>query len=272
MDVAQDVIVRQEDCDIEEVDLIGLRVQLSEDPLDALELLHDSLLGKELKKPVIIEGKEILAANEQLTERSLETLAQNLKEAGLKLECKNMLKGTEQIDIGLEPQERRQKREQFIASYEGKTEAVSGHKLTAEHLEEILLSEQTTLYIRQNNIRGIEVGGLGLIESLKERILGRTLAEDVYDKEGKILGRQNEIIDESKAELISKHKDRVLIRSVLTCKARQGVCQACLTAGPAASRRAWRATPPQRLSLFCSSLLITPTPRRVSRTRESLII
>ena len=70
-----------------------------------------------------------------------------------------------------------------------------------------------------NNIRGLEVeaiteGSRGVIESLKDRIIGRNLAEDVYDDNGEIIGRINDNIDDTMSEAICAVRDKVLIRSV----------------------------------------------------------
>lgn len=120
----------------------------------------------------------------------------------------------------------------------GKELAETGTRLTEELLEELLNSEEPELRIRNNNIKGIEVEAIredthttdetrGVIESLQDRILGRVLAEDIYNKEGELIAGINTLIDEDMAEAISAVRDKVLIRSVLTCKSRQGVCIKC---------------------------------------------
>jgi len=80
---------------------------------------------------------------------------------------------------------------------------------------------------------GIEVESLmeggEIIESMKERILGRVALEDIRDPfTGEVIVKGNEEIDESLAERIEDVGiDRVKIRSVLTCKSKQGVCALC---------------------------------------------
>ncbi len=67
------------------------------------------------------------------------------------------------------------------------------------------------------------------IESLEERITGRYAAEDIIDPETKeVLVRHHEMIDSDMAQLIvSKGINKVKIRSVLTCRTRNGVCAKC---------------------------------------------
>ncbi len=80
---------------------------------------------------------------------------------------------------------------------------------------------------------GLSIGALieggEIIEPMGERILGRTALEDVRDpNSGGLLVAANEEIDEAKvARIEATAIDRVKIRSVLTCKARRGVCMEC---------------------------------------------
>jgi DNA-directed RNA polymerase subunit beta' len=67
-----------------------------------------------------------------------------------------------------------------------------------------------------------------IIERLSDRIVGRVALEDVTDFEGSVIVRVNGLITEKLASQIEKAgKDRVKIRSVLTCESRRGVCQLC---------------------------------------------
>ena len=73
------------------------------------------------------------------------------------------------------------------------------------------------------------VEGGEIIESLGDRILGRVALEDIVDQDaGRVLVAANEEIDEEKVALVEKaNVDHVKIRSVLTCRAEQGVCCRC---------------------------------------------
>ncbi|MCX5875483.1 MAG: DNA-directed RNA polymerase subunit beta' [Deltaproteobacteria bacterium] len=68
-----------------------------------------------------------------------------------------------------------------------------------------------------------------VIQRVGDRILGRVALEDVVDPfNGEILVEANEEITEEKVNLIEQAGvDRVMIRSVLTCQARRGVCSSC---------------------------------------------
>ena len=77
-------------------------------------------------------------------------------------------------------------------------------------------------------VKAVVEGG-EVIAPLSERILGRSAAIDIVDplKGGKIVAAA-ELIDEVKVEEIDRAGiDEVLIRSVLTCETKNGVCAAC---------------------------------------------
>ncbi|MDZ7797824.1 MAG: DNA-directed RNA polymerase subunit beta' [Candidatus Marinimicrobia bacterium] len=82
-------------------------------------------------------------------------------------------------------------------------------------------------------INGIRVTSLkegeNIIESLKERIVGRVLQEDVIDPlTDEVLGEVGQYLDEKLSEKISNSNvESVYIRSVLTCEAKTGVCANC---------------------------------------------
>ncbi len=67
------------------------------------------------------------------------------------------------------------------------------------------------------------------IESLRDRIIGRTALEDVMDPvEGRVIVAANDEINEDLAQEIQlSGVQRVRIRSVLTCESRRGVCIKC---------------------------------------------
>ncbi len=81
-------------------------------------------------------------------------------------------------------------------------------------------------------ILGIRIGDLKdgeeVIEPLRDRILGRVSAEDIFNEEGDVLVEANELIDEEKADKIyNAGIETVHIRSVLTCEAKRGACALC---------------------------------------------
>ena len=77
-----------------------------------------------------------------------------------------------------------------------------------------------------------------VVESLGERILGRTTVHDIFNPlTGEIILHAGEEIREAQAELIdSLPIEQVEIRSVLTCESRKGVCAKCYGRNLATSR------------------------------------
>ena len=77
-----------------------------------------------------------------------------------------------------------------------------------------------------------------VVESLGERILGRTSVHDIFNPlTGELIIRAGEEIREKEANLIdSLPIEQVEIRSVLTCESRKGVCAKCYGRNLATSR------------------------------------
>jgi DNA-directed RNA polymerase subunit beta' len=73
------------------------------------------------------------------------------------------------------------------------------------------------------------VEGGEIIEPLEERIFGRIAAEDIRDPitNELIVKKGQEIDDELAQKIIGAGIDRVMIRSVLTCESKYGVCRMC---------------------------------------------
>lgn len=73
------------------------------------------------------------------------------------------------------------------------------------------------------------MSGADLIVSLSERILGRSAAADILDPlSGQPIVKAGELIDETAAqEIETSGVSEVLVRSVLTCDAKGGVCATC---------------------------------------------
>lgn len=93
-----------------------------------------------------------------------------------------------------------------------------------------------------NTILGIDISALKegeeVIESLRDRILGRVALEDVFDPiTDEIIVQAGEEIDEHQAAAIEEAGiDSVRIRSVLTCESKRGVCAKCYGRNLATSR------------------------------------
>jgi len=94
--------------------------------------------------------------------------------------------------------------------------------------QDVIVSEEDC-----DTIKGIQTGDLKegeeIIEPMRDRILGRVALEDISDPEtGELILSAGEEITESVAERIEDTGiESILIRSVLSCESRRGVCQKC---------------------------------------------
>lgn len=82
------------------------------------------------------------------------------------------------------------------------------------------------------------------IESLQDRITGRFTCESIYDKDGNLIVKANHMITPRRAENIIKNsvdKDgnpitQVKIRTILTCRSKDGICAKCYGANMASGQ------------------------------------
>lgn len=82
------------------------------------------------------------------------------------------------------------------------------------------------------------------IESLQDRITGRFTCESIYDKDGNLIVKANHMITPRRAENIIKNgvdKDgnpitQVKIRTILTCRSKEGICAKCYGANMASGQ------------------------------------
>ncbi len=99
--------------------------------------------------------------------------------------------------------------------------------------QEVIVREDDCFESRGEKVRGITVSelmsGKQSIESLEDRLRGRTAAEDIVDPAtGEVLVRMNEPIDYKMAkEIVSRGITKATVRSVLTCRTENGVCARC---------------------------------------------
>ena len=99
--------------------------------------------------------------------------------------------------------------------------------------QEVIVREDDCFEARGEKVRGITVAelmsGKQSIESLEDRLRGRTAAEDIIDPAtGEVLVRLNEPIDYRMArEIVARGITKATVRSVLTCRTENGVCARC---------------------------------------------
>ena len=94
--------------------------------------------------------------------------------------------------------------------------------------QDVVITETNCGTERGIIVRPVVDGG-NVIVSIGERILGRTVQEDVHNPEtGELIVAKGTLVDENIAEAVQKAGvEQVKIRSVLTCESEHGVCAAC---------------------------------------------
>ena len=254
VDVAQDVIVREEDCDVVGINLVRVRAKLADSSLAAVEILRDMLVDRVLGEDVLDPktGELLLPRDIVLTDDDLTLIGESkVKEivirgslASSEAVISNAMI-SETVTLGTTVAKTRTSlRKGIIREMVGKTttDAVlsndgeevipSATLLTESLIDAALASDAKEIKVRNGNVRGIEVEaikeGNSVIEPLADRIIGRVLAEDIMDPTtGKKVASLNDTVDEELAEKICRVRDKVSIRSVLTCKSQYGVCVKC---------------------------------------------
>ncbi|WP_378955040.1 DNA-directed RNA polymerase subunit beta' [Pelosinus sp. sgz500959] len=254
VDVSQDVIVREDDCDVFGINLVRERARLAKSSASAIEVLRETLLGRVLAEDVIDPqtGEILVPRPTVLTDENLQAIGEHaVPEIILRgvstttEEDINASASNETIVLGAPEEKMRQiLKNAMIREMLGKntTNAITDSQgieivaadtpLTEEAIEAVLVSDVREVKVRNNNIRGIEVEaiteGSGVIEALKDRIIGRFVAEDIVDpKTGELIVKVNDTIDEELADRIVAVRETVSIRSVLTCTSQYGVCIKC---------------------------------------------
>jgi DNA-directed RNA polymerase subunit beta' len=73
------------------------------------------------------------------------------------------------------------------------------------------------------------IEGGDVVEPLRDRVLGRTAAQDVLRPGGdEVLVAAGDLLDESRVDLLDENGvDEVWVRSAITCETRQGICAKC---------------------------------------------
>ncbi|MFH1336391.1 MAG: DNA-directed RNA polymerase subunit beta' [Candidatus Zixiibacteriota bacterium] len=94
--------------------------------------------------------------------------------------------------------------------------------------QDVIITEEDCGTILGLSVTALKEGE-EVIESLKDRILGRVALEDLYDPiTGELLAKAGGDIDDEAATLIDESGiESVRIRSILTCESRRGVCGKC---------------------------------------------
>ena len=252
VDVAQDVIVREDDCDVTGMNLVRERARFCKAVLGSSQhKLKEYVVGRTLAASVMNpEDDSILAeADTVVTEEVFDHLmAARILEISLYPADEESNEEPETLAINV-PEEKVKSAfrehmthhfldkqvEEDIVNEKDEVLAKAGDKFTADVIEKILEDGTVKeLKIRNNEVDGVYVEAITsgknkstVLESLRDRLVGRTLAEDITDKDGKVIYHINDYITEDMADVIADLREKVKIRSVLTCKSHFGVCRAC---------------------------------------------
>ena len=127
--------------------------------------------------------------------------------------------------------------EYIISSYGARKGLVDTALKTADsgYLTRRLVDVAQDVIIRDTDCgtkRGIKMtdisDGEKIVVSLIDRLLGRTIAEDIKDNDGNVIIPANKTIDREDQKLIEGlDLHEILVRSPLTCELKSGICQKC---------------------------------------------
>ena len=248
VDVAQDVIVREDDCDVVGMNLVKERNRLAKAVLGCSQnKIREKVLGRTLASGIMDEAGNLIAEADTNISEDLFNKLLDAKVEEINLYSTDDMDGEEveavRINISEEYAHNIMKEAMMhnfngkevaadIVNGEGTVMAAAGATMTEEIIDAILADGTVKeMRIRNNDIAGIEVEaiteGKTVNEKLYDRIIGRNLAEDICDENGEVLYHINEYVTEPMAERICQLRTKVKIRSVLTCKSKFGVCRKC---------------------------------------------
>ena len=93
--------------------------------------------------------------------------------------------------------------------------------------QDLVVTEEDCGTTEGLNMNPIIEGG-DVIETLRDRILGRVLATDAINRNEEVIAKAGTLLDESWVDIFDeKGIDQVLVRSAITCETRYGICRRC---------------------------------------------
>jgi DNA-directed RNA polymerase subunit beta' len=93
--------------------------------------------------------------------------------------------------------------------------------------QDLVVTEEDCETIEGLSMSSIIEGG-DVIETLRERVLGRVLAIDATSRNEEVVAKAGTLLDESWADVLDENGiDQVIVRSAITCKTRYGICRKC---------------------------------------------
>ena len=242
VDVSQDVIVREEDCDVQVLNFDREEGILASRPdvKNTILGLKPTLLGSVLDEDIIdrrsgeillVKGKTLDADDVTLLNRHLvESVTVVIPSADAEPETKTFDLGTAEAVKEYDHAMRHHLTVHFAGKAleedaldrSGNVVLTAGTVIDADAAEKILAADVPVIRVRMDECEGVEVMKIEennrLIESLADRISGRCPLEDVVNPQtGEIIAKKNVEITDEQASEIEKYYDRLKIRSMLTC-------------------------------------------------------
>ncbi len=251
VDVSQDVIVREEDCDVQvlnfdrELNLIASRPavrNIYNEQKNKLigSILEEDILNRRSGEILLVKGKTIDAEDVVLMNKNLiESVTITIpgeEESTTETVAFDVTEAINEYDRAMKHHLtvhfRDAKLEEAALDRKGKEILPADTVIDDAAIKKILKADIPLIRVRMDQVKGIEVRKITemgrLIESLADRISGRCSVEDVLNPEtGKVIVKKNEEISDDQAAEIEKHYDSLRVRSILTCQSEHGICAKC---------------------------------------------
>ena len=251
VDVSQDVIVREEDCDVQvlnfdrELNLIASRPtvrNIYNEQKNKLigSILEEDILNRRSGEILLVKGKTIDAEDVVLMNKNLiESVTITIpgeEESTTETVAFDVIEAVNEYDRAMKHHLtvhfRDAKLEEAALDRKGKEILPVDTVIDDAAIKKILKADIPLIRVRMDQVKGIEVRKITemgrLIESLADRISGRCSVEDVLNPEtGKVIVKKNEEISDDQAAEIEKHYDSLRVRSILTCQSEHGICAKC---------------------------------------------
>lgn len=251
VDVSQDVIVREEDCDVQvlnfdrELNLIASRPavrNIYNEQKNKLigSILEEDILNRRSGEILLVKGKTIDAEDVVLMNKNLiESVTITIpgeEESTAETVAFDVTEAVNEYDRAMKHHLtvhfRDAKLEEAALDRKGKEILPADTVIDDAAIKKILKADIPLIRVRMDQVKGIEVRKITemgrLIESLADRISGRCSVEDVLNPEtGKVIVKKNEEISDDQAAEIEKHYDSLRVRSILTCQSEHGICAKC---------------------------------------------
>ena len=251
VDVSQDVIVREEDCDVQilnfdrELNRIAsrpvIRTIYNEQKNKLIgSILEEDIVNRRSKEILLVKGKtidaeDVILMNKNLIESVTITIPGG-EESTTETVSFDVTEVINEYDRAMKHHMtahfRGAKLEEAALDRKGKEILPADTLIDDAAIKKILKADIPLIHVRMDQVKGIEVRKITemgrLIESLADRISGRCSVEDVLNPEtGKVIVRKNEEISDDQAAEIEKHYDSLRVRSILTCQSEHGICAKC---------------------------------------------